>query len=284
MGGQLTVSSQEHCGSTFTFVLPYKVSTSSDHADDPDEVTDMANHDAATDEVAESFFQFQPRTLGSLFSSEEMASVENGCSAIDVAETLSEPESSASHISNHNCKTPAHADKQGQDDTNNQFQDSRNTDSSYHAKPSREVSVAAKLREPQGTCKRQEKSDADTESTSSNISKSTSKPKILLVEDNKINVMVTQNMMKRLGHSIDVVNNGIEAVRAVQHCSYNLILMVHNFHKTPKGLLVYMNTRILVLVFMHYLNFAGCSHADYGWPTNYKNNTFLRRNWQLGCC
>ncbi|KAH0969701.1 hypothetical protein GBA52_028297 [Prunus armeniaca] len=184
-GGQLTVSSQEHCGSTFTFVLPYKVSTSSDHADDPDEVTDMANHDAATDEVAESFFQFQPRTLGSLFSSngssrtqkllphnigfsgshklngfsqnsysfpqnniipEEMASVENGCSAIDVAETLSEPESSASHISNHNCKTPAHADKQGQDDTNNQFQDSRNTDSSYHAKPSREVSVAAKLR------------------------------------------------------------------------------------------------------------------------------------------
>ncbi|BFG18024.1 hypothetical protein CerSpe_042990 [Prunus speciosa] len=264
MGGQLTVSSQEHCGSTFTFVLPYKVSTSSDHSDDPDEVVDMANHDAATDEVAESFFQFQPRTLGSLFSSngssrtqkllphkigfsgshklngfsqnsysfpqndiipEEMASVENGCSAIDVAETLSEPESSASHIPNHNCETPAHADKRGQDDTNNQFQDSRNTDSSYHAEPSREVSVAAKTREPQGTCKRQEKSDADSESTSSRIPKSTSKPKILLVEDNKINVMVTQNMMKRLGHSIDVVNNGIEAVRAVQHCSYNLILM-----------------------------------------------------------
>ncbi|PQP99226.1 histidine kinase 5 [Prunus yedoensis var. nudiflora] len=264
MGGQLTVSSQEHCGSTFTFVLPYKVSTSPDHSDDPDEVVDMANHDAATDEVAESFFQFQPRTLGSLFSSngssrtqkllphkigfsgshklngfsqnsytfpqndiipEEMASVENGCSAIDVAETLSEPESSASHIPNHNCETPAHADKRGQDDTNNKFQDSRNTDSSYHAEPSREVSVAAKIREPLGTCKRQEKSDADSESTSSKIPKSISKPKILLVEDNKINVMVTQNMMKRLGHSIDVVNNGIEAVRAVQHCSYNLILM-----------------------------------------------------------
>ncbi|KAI8020449.1 Histidine kinase 5 [Camellia lanceoleosa] len=37
------------------------------------------------------------------------------------------------------------------------------------------------------------------------------KPKILLVEDNKINVMVTRSMMKQLGHTIDVVNNGVEA-------------------------------------------------------------------------
>jgi signal transduction histidine kinase len=32
------MSSQEHYGSTFTFVLPYKVSTTSDNSDDPDEL------------------------------------------------------------------------------------------------------------------------------------------------------------------------------------------------------------------------------------------------------
>ncbi|CAL5384508.1 unnamed protein product [Camellia sinensis] len=48
---------------------------------------------------------------------------------------------------------------------------------------------------------------------------------ILLVEDNKINVMVTRSMMKQLGHTIDVVNNGVEAIRAVQSCTYDLVLM-----------------------------------------------------------
>ncbi|GMP52117.1 hypothetical protein CsSME_00018064 [Camellia sinensis var. sinensis] len=51
------------------------------------------------------------------------------------------------------------------------------------------------------------------------------KPKILLVEDNKINVMVTRSMMKQLGHTIDVVNNGVEAIRAVQSYTYDLVLM-----------------------------------------------------------
>ncbi|MCI00957.1 histidine kinase 5-like [Trifolium medium] len=37
--------------------------------------------------------------------------------------------------------------------------------------------------------------------------------------------MVTQSMMKQLGHNIDVVTNGAEAVRAVQRCTYDLILM-----------------------------------------------------------
>ncbi|GMP44494.1 hypothetical protein CsSME_00013407 [Camellia sinensis var. sinensis] len=32
-------------------------------------------------------------------------------------------------------------------------------------------------------------------------------------------------MMKQLGHTIDVVNNGVEAVRAVQSCTYDLVLM-----------------------------------------------------------
>ncbi|KAG5048336.1 hypothetical protein JHK85_009439 [Glycine max] len=40
MGGQLTVSSKEHYGSTFTFILPYKVSIACDHSDDLDELSD----------------------------------------------------------------------------------------------------------------------------------------------------------------------------------------------------------------------------------------------------
>ncbi|KAF5940389.1 hypothetical protein HYC85_021556 [Camellia sinensis] len=73
MGGHLTVSSQEHIGSTFTFVIAYKVSPECDNSDDPDELSDMDDHnapvDANDDDTSSGFFQFQPRTLGSLFSS-----------------------------------------------------------------------------------------------------------------------------------------------------------------------------------------------------------------------
>ncbi|XP_050364140.1 histidine kinase 5 isoform X2 [Argentina anserina] len=261
MGGQLTVSSREHCGSTFTFVLPYKVSTSSENSDDPDELTDMADYDDAVtdDEVAESYIQFQPLTLGSLFSSngtsrnhkllshklngpsqntysfpynnirpEETISVENCCSAVDdVAETLSETERSVSHTSNSKGETPSIRGRKGQDDSNSQSQNS-SSDSNHHAEASRENGVPAKTKEPQGTCTRQENSDEDSECSSGNsskIPKSTSKPKILLVEDNKINIMVAQSMMKQLGQSIEVVKNGAEAVRAFQRCRYDLILM-----------------------------------------------------------
>ncbi|CAL5439390.1 unnamed protein product [Camellia sinensis] len=46
MGGHLSVSSRKHHGSTFTFILPYKVSPAADNSDDPDELSDMADHDA----------------------------------------------------------------------------------------------------------------------------------------------------------------------------------------------------------------------------------------------
>ncbi|WJX16156.1 Histidine kinase 5 [Trifolium repens] len=66
MGGHLTVTSKEHCGSTFTFILPYKVSTTCDNSDDQDELSDVDNND---DDTTEGFFQFPPQTLGSLFTS-----------------------------------------------------------------------------------------------------------------------------------------------------------------------------------------------------------------------
>lgn len=86
--------------------------------------------------------------------------------------------------------------------------------------------------EPQQTCQlvntdiTSQRVISSNNNTLSEVTKSSLGPKILLVEDNKINVMVTQSMMKRLGYGMDVVNNGVEAVRAVQRHTYDVILMV----------------------------------------------------------
>ncbi|KAL5559569.1 hypothetical protein UlMin_035780 [Ulmus minor] len=252
MGGSLTVTSREHCGSTFTFVLPYKVSNTSDSSDDPDELTGMANHDAAPDDTTENFFQFNPRTLGSLFNSKGSArtqkllphnivytssripnnsysfptSIQN--ETADVAGSLSsEPESPVNHTANPDRENGACRSEQGQDDKNDQFPNpSKN--SACNGEASREMDVAENRDEDEGKCQRQEKPDISPQQTStSSVEAPSSKlePKILLVEDNKINVMVAKSMMKQLGHSIDVVNNGIEAVRAIQQHSYSLVLM-----------------------------------------------------------
>ena len=48
---------------------------------------------------------------------------------------------------------------------------------------------------------------------------------ILIAEDNAINQRVVQGMLKKLGHSADVVSNGVEAVEAVRSHHYDLVLM-----------------------------------------------------------
>lgn len=266
MGGRLTVSSRVNCGSTFTFVLPYKVSPMFDSSDDPDEISEMADHDAAIEDETTGFFQFQPHTLGSLFSSngsirpqkflphnigytsshkmngfsedsfsfpsndvksKETALVEDACSTAEVAETLSQPESSFSHSPEPDNENGVCRSQHCQDVTNSQFTNP-NTESTSCSELSKEVGVSEKICDPQASCQAQGKSDSShcKSGSSPQEPKSKLKPKILLVEDNKINVMVTKSMMKQLGHTIDVVNNGVEAVRAVQCCCYNLILMV----------------------------------------------------------
>ncbi|KAJ6745282.1 HISTIDINE KINASE CYTOKININ RECEPTOR [Salix koriyanagi] len=256
MGGRLTVSSKVKCGSTFTFVLPYKLSSNCDSSDDPDDLSEMADHDALLEDETAGFFQFQPRTLGSLFSSngstrtqkllpnsigfsnspkfkvvsedscsfpsgnvrlKETTSVEDACSMVEVAETLCEPESSFSHSPDSVNENVVCRRKKCLDDTRSKIPNGT-ANCNDHTESSKEV-----LGDPPGSCKEQEKS-----AISSSIPQEPEpkpKPKILLVEDNKINVMVTKSMMKRLGHTMDVVSNGVEAVRAVQSCSYDLILM-----------------------------------------------------------
>ncbi|KAJ9184133.1 hypothetical protein P3X46_007904 [Hevea brasiliensis] len=256
MGGRLTVSSRVNCGSTFTFVSPYKVSPMCDSSDDADELSGITDHDAALEDETDGYFLFQPRTLGSLFSSngstrtqkllphnmgyvkngfsdnpysfpshnvrsKETASVEDACSTVEVAAPLSEPESSCSHSPEPANENVVCRNKHFQDDTNNQWQTS-------HAECSREADARPKTSEPKGSSQAQEKSEISSQCTTGNspqVQTSKLQPKILLVEDNKINVMVTRSMMKQLGHSMDVVNNGVEAVRAVQCNCYDLILM-----------------------------------------------------------
>ncbi|CAA3019790.1 histidine kinase 5 [Olea europaea subsp. europaea] len=260
MGGHLTVTSKEHCGSTFTFVLPYKVSPVCDSSDDPDEMSDMANHDVPDDandaDLHSGIFLFPPRTLGSLFSSQipgriqkfsqpgygsnasieysglpdsyslrsynitskVNSSIEDASSMGGVIETLFEAKTSLSYSSDSdNLSTTVNHEEHSV-----RRYDHFNPSNSFTGETSESI-VSQEV-----TCDTQNQSNRSSECSSSNtpeIPKPELKAKILLVEDNKINVMVTKSMMKQLGHGIDVVNNGAEAVRAVQRDSYDLILM-----------------------------------------------------------
>lgn len=49
--------------------------------------------------------------------------------------------------------------------------------------------------------------------------------RILLVEDNVINQQVTAKVLSKLGYLVEVVENGLKAVKSVKETSYDLILM-----------------------------------------------------------
>ncbi|MCL1056714.1 ATP-binding protein [Shewanella gelidimarina] len=48
---------------------------------------------------------------------------------------------------------------------------------------------------------------------------------ILIAEDNKINALVAKTFCQRLGHSVDVAKNGLEAIQMVQENHYDLVVM-----------------------------------------------------------
>jgi signal transduction histidine kinase/CheY-like chemotaxis protein len=57
------------------------------------------------------------------------------------------------------------------------------------------------------------------------ISPSTQPLDILLVEDNLINQKVAFKLLEKLGHRVDIANNGLEAISSLEKKKYNLILM-----------------------------------------------------------
>ncbi|MGB5099930.1 MAG: response regulator [Methanothrix sp.] len=48
---------------------------------------------------------------------------------------------------------------------------------------------------------------------------------ILIVDDCEVNRKVASLMLKKLGHDVDFATNGIEAIEALEHQSYDAILM-----------------------------------------------------------
>jgi len=48
---------------------------------------------------------------------------------------------------------------------------------------------------------------------------------ILIVDDCRVNQKVASIMLKKLGHEVDFAANGIEAIEALEHQSYDVILM-----------------------------------------------------------
>jgi len=49
--------------------------------------------------------------------------------------------------------------------------------------------------------------------------------RVLVVEDNPLNQLVAQGIVTTLGYSVDIVDNGAEALRAILHTSYAAVLM-----------------------------------------------------------
>ncbi len=50
-------------------------------------------------------------------------------------------------------------------------------------------------------------------------------PRILLAEDNPVNQIVAQRMLESLGYPVDVAANGLEALQALEHQHYDVVLM-----------------------------------------------------------
>lgn len=49
--------------------------------------------------------------------------------------------------------------------------------------------------------------------------------KILLVEDNRVNQLVASGLLRKLGHRVDLAENGERALAALQRQRYDIILM-----------------------------------------------------------
>ena len=49
--------------------------------------------------------------------------------------------------------------------------------------------------------------------------------KVLLVEDNQMNILIAHRLLEKWGLEVDIANNGLEAVKAIENSNYDLILM-----------------------------------------------------------
>lgn len=221
MGGRLTVTSRVNAGSTFTFILPYKVATPNDHSDDQDEFSDMVDHQPVPHDTTHGYFQFKP-LLRSMYSSDGPVIGQNFL-------THKVMQSSPIKLNGFASLPSTNIAQSERDQFTPETSASRSpeSESCSSSQASTEGGPSAMESEPAVSSRRQETDPNETSSERcEESSKPDSKPKILLVEDNRINIMVSQSMMKQLGHPIDIATNGVEAIRALQRSNYDLVLMV----------------------------------------------------------
>ena len=48
---------------------------------------------------------------------------------------------------------------------------------------------------------------------------------VLLVDDSIVNLRIVSLMLRKLGHHADLATNGVEAIQALEHHSYDIVLM-----------------------------------------------------------
>ena len=61
--------------------------------------------------------------------------------------------------------------------------------------------------------------------TGENLSIGTSNFNVLIVDDNKINQIVTQNILKKKGYTCSIANNGMDAIEMLKNEKFDLVLM-----------------------------------------------------------
>ena len=98
--------------------------------------------------------------------------------------------------------------------------------SAYLTKPLKHDQLYNCLKElsqsPDGTIKKPVSPIVTTHSVAETLKQNI---RVLLVEDNRVNQMVTQKVLTKNGFQVDIVNNGKEAITILQKKIYNLVLM-----------------------------------------------------------
>lgn len=65
----------------------------------------------------------------------------------------------------------------------------------------------------------------ETTKLNNNVKQDNSKPKLLLVEDNKLNQDVETKLLQKVGYNVEVIDNGEDAIELLMNNDYDLILM-----------------------------------------------------------
>jgi len=73
----------------------------------------------------------------------------------------------------------------------------------------------------------------DNQSNYGNLVTDAEAIRILLVEDNEVNIRIAKTMLKRMGFEAETAENGLEAVTKLHQTKFHIVLMVNIDSRTP---------------------------------------------------